>query len=216
MSKRLKCAEKLLQGKIGQRIDAQIGEVQRKLASKLVGHCQAEQPGALGSQDAVGGIFDGYSLVGSHPQVVHGQLVQLRVGLGETHIVAGADTVEVRQQAQALKMSGDPAAGGAGGQPDLQAQTMSIFEILLHTRPDGLLFNQGGLAPLLPQEVRLPIQLLANLPFQLAEDIEMVGGTDDLAPGFEGQRDIIGGIKLSPGLVDRALGFQNEAVEVED
>jgi hypothetical protein len=110
----------------------------------------------------------------------------------------------------------DPATGAARRHPPGQPEAPRVAEQGLHSREEGL--GVGGAGRGLPD---LALQLLAGQRLsderlEVGVGVEAPVGAEGVLPLVEAQELAAALVGAAPGLEDRGLGVDDEAVEVED
>jgi hypothetical protein len=110
----------------------------------------------------------------------------------------------------------DPAAGRAGGDPQLEAAPAGFSPPLDDPGQD----RQGvGQLPFPRQPAnldRVPVQRPGQAALQLGQAVEVRDRANDPRPLSRVEPMAVLGVDLLPGLEDGALGVEDQAVEVED
>ena len=73
--------QQMLEREVCQRTDQEVGMRERELARQRIRHGDAKQPGAFGSGDAIGRIFQGDGLRRLQRKRLHHRLIERRVRL---------------------------------------------------------------------------------------------------------------------------------------
>src|SRR5207245_9397775 len=105
---------------VGKMANLQVGMRKGGLAGEPVGDRYAEQAGPFGCRNAMGGIFQGNSLVRLDPKRLQGSLVQGGIGLRVQHIVATFDAEKMPTELKAGEMAMDPGTRGTGRHANVQ------------------------------------------------------------------------------------------------
>jgi hypothetical protein len=160
-------------------------------------------------------VFDCDRLLGAHLEAIERRQVEAGVGLGERGVLPADDALPPVGKAQPFEMADHPSPAGAGGDRQLETGFTGPVAEVDHPgqhRPPGQQLLGAAAAQ---DRDRVPVERAAQPGFEVGVGVEGVGAHGRLP---ELQRELLAvlPVDLGVGQVDRLLGLQDQAVEIED
>ena len=132
------------------------------------------------------------------------------------HVLRAAEDVEAVGEAEPLEVAGHPSPRRARGDRQPETEPPRRVQIVAHSGTHRLERDQLGDSRLVRRPDRRRVEGAAGPGGEVGVRIEGVPRADAGRPGLEGEVAAVGRVDLLPGLELRALGVEDEPVEVED
>jgi hypothetical protein len=204
---------------VGERAQYKIRVVERGLPCDVVRDGDAAKARLLCRADARGRILERERF--RCRNVEQRQRLQIERGLIRRRFrIRTDDRIPRVAQTDAAAVALDPLVPVAGNDPSLEHQALGLSETLLDTREQGRGVTELELALRSAADQRLPIELPTRERFQMRDRIEgprdRSTRSDRRQPVAQGEVDPVLFVDITPRLIGRNLGVDDDAIEVEE
>lgn len=178
--------------------------------------CDRGDARSLGGEEAVVRIFDDERFVGSEAKTAEGFLKKIGRGLDFRGVTATDESFEFLKKGEFFEPAADPIVARRGNDGEAQVVFLSEFDGVADARESVEFFDFGFDLPLALRVDAVPVEFFSGEFFEMGLRRPVLKITADATHiGFKLKDLIRQTIKLSIRFINRPLGIENDAVEVE-
>jgi len=154
--------QKLVKREIGEGLDDQVGLVEGEARRDRIRDGDAEEPGCLRRLNSVQRVLEGYGFPGLQPETVQRLQVEVRRRLCPPSVsVCARDRVPDVLDSEATNVGEHPRVARAADDRNLQAETLSGFEVILDALTQLFGVRELELPLQVAREERVAVESLA-------------------------------------------------------